>query len=104
MLVEKITTKEGYQDYIKGDYSGVYYSTEECGVCQVLKPQVVTIFEELKMPIKEISLNDLRELAAQQLILKSPTLIIYENAREILRMSGFMDLNRLKLQLERMLS
>ena len=104
MPVEKIKSEKDYTEFIKEDYRGIYYSTEECGVCQTLKPQVLSIFEEFEMPIKEISINELRELAAQQLILKSPTLIIYDNTREILRMSGFMDLNRLKLQLERMLS
>lgn len=104
MLVEIIRSEKEYTDYIKGGYHGIYYSTEECGVCKTLKPQVLSIFKDAKMPIKEISINDLREMAAQQLILKSPSLIIYDNGREILRMSGFMDLNRLKLQLERMLS
>lgn len=104
MLVEKIKSEKEYKEYLESDYRGIYFSTEECGVCKTLKPQVVSIFVEFGMPIKEISLNEMRELAAQQLILKSPTLIIYDNAREILRMSGFMDLNRLKLQLERMLS
>lgn len=104
MLVDKIRLEKEYADYIMGDYKGIYYSSEECGVCQAIKPQVISIFNEFEMPLKEISINEMREVAAQQLILKSPTLIIYDNAREILRMSGFMDLNRLKVQLERMLS
>lgn len=104
MPVERIISEDQYLNYTKDDFKGVYYSSEECGVCKTLKPQVISIFKEYKMPIKEISINQMREVAAQQLILKSPTLIIYDNAREIIRMSGFMDLNRLKLQLERMLS
>jgi thioredoxin-related protein len=104
MQIEKINTKEKYDLYISDGIKALYYSTEECGVCQTMKPKVFSIFHSAPLEIKEISINEMREVAAQQLILKSPTLIVYDNAKEILRMSGFLDLARLKYQLERMLS
>ena len=60
-----------------------------------MKPKVYSVYEEAGMPIKELSINQFRELAAQQLILKSPTIILYENGKEIIRDSGFIDLNRI---------
>lgn len=104
MQESKIKTKEEYDLYISEGLKGVYYSTEECGVCQTMKPRVFSIFNEAPLEIKELSISELREIAAQQLILKSPTLIVYDNAREIIRMSGFLDLERLNYQLEQMLS
>lgn len=74
---------------------GVYYSTVECGVCRTVKPQIETLFKTHKMPLNEVSINEMRALAGQQLILKSPTLIVYENGKEISRQSGFIDLARM---------
>jgi thiol-disulfide isomerase/thioredoxin len=102
---DKLSTEAEYDDFLSGeDLKAIYYSSQNCGVCNTMKPQVIKLFKAHHLSIREISINELRELAAQQLILKSPTLIIYENRREILRSSGFIDLNRLNEQIERMLS
>jgi len=102
---DKLSSEAEYDDFLNGeDLKAIYYSSENCGVCSTMKPQVMALFNSHHLSIREISINDLRELAAQQLILKSPTLIIYDNRREILRSSGFIDLNRLNQQIERMLS
>jgi len=85
-------------------YCGIYYSSEQCGVCNSMKPKVFSVYENAGMPIKEISLNQFRELAGQQLILKSPTVILYEKGNEITRDSGFIDLNRISRNLELILS
>ena len=105
MHIEKIHSKEEYTSFLSSsDYKGIYYSSENCGVCNTMKPQVIDLFKENDLPIRELSINELRDVAAQQLILKSPTVLIYENEREIMRFSGFIDLNRLKDQIKRMLS
>ena len=103
--MEKIEQIADYQQFINdNDYCSVYYSSEQCGVCNTMKPKVFSIFSELGMPIKELSLNQFRELAGQQLILTSPTVILYENGKEILRDSGFIDLNKISRNLELILS
>ncbi len=104
-VVVKLESKEEYENYLSNEeLTAVYYSSENCGVCQSMKPRVVDIAETNGLPIREISINDLREIAAQQLILKSPTIVIYDRGREILRSSGFIDLNRLNEQIGRMIS
>jgi len=105
ILVDKINTKEEYDMYLSNEeFVAVYYSSENCGVCQTMKPIVVDIFDSNKLPIREISINELREVAAQQLILKSPTVVVYDRGREILRSSGFIDTNRLNDQVGIMMS
>ena len=102
---DKLSNEAEYDDFLNGeDFKAIYYSSENCGVCNTMKPQVMALFNSHNLSIREVSINELRELAAQQLILKSPTLIIYDRRREILRSSGFIDLNRLNQQIERMLS
>ena len=103
--MKKINQTSEYNQFIdSNDYCGVYYSSEQCGVCNTMKPKVFSVYEEAGMPIKELSINQFRELAAQQLILKSPTIILYENGKEIIRDTGFIDLNRIARNLDLILS
>lgn len=103
--MEKINQVLDYNQFLDSNkYCGVYYSSEQCGVCNTMKPKVFGIYEEVGMPIRELSINQFRELAAQQLILKSPTVVLYENGKEILRDSGFIDLNKVSRNLNLILS
>jgi thiol-disulfide isomerase/thioredoxin len=103
-MKQLIEISEYHQFLEKNEYCGVYYSAEQCGVCNSMKPQVYSVYKKAGMPIVELSLNKFRELAGQQLILKSPTVVLYENGKEILRDSGFIDLNRISRNLQLILS
>ena len=103
--MEKITHIDQYREFLNANrFCGVYYSSEQCGVCNTMKPRVFSVYREMGMPIKEISLNQFRELAGQQLILKSPTVVLYESGKEIMRDSGFIDLNKISRKLGIILS
>lgn len=103
--MEKISQTSEYKQFLdSNEYCGVYYSSEQCGVCNTMKPKVFSIYQEAGMPIRELSLNQFRALAAQQLILKSPTVILYEMGKEIIRDSGFIDLNKISRNLNLILS
>lgn len=103
--MEKISQTSEYQQFLDtNEYCGVYYSSEQCGVCNTMKPKIFSIYQEVGMPIRELSLNKFRELAAQQLILNSPTIILYEKGKEILRDSGFIDLRKISRNLNLILS
>lgn len=103
--MEKINNALAYNQFLGSNkYCGIYYSSEQCGVCNAMKPKVFSIYQEAGMPIKELSINQLKELTAQQLILKSPTIILYENGKEIIRESGFIDLNKITRNLNLILS
>lgn len=105
MQPEKINSEAEYIEFLSEPLiKGIYYSSKNCGVCNTMKPHVIELFISHNIPIKEISIDELREVSAQQLILKSPTVLIYEKDREILRSSGFIDMNRLNDQISRMLS
>ena len=105
MLVDRITRSELYHSFLSyPGLKGIYYSNESCGVCSVMLPKTLEVFNNVKLPLREISIIELREVAAQQLILQAPTLIIYDGDREIDRYSGFIDLSRIKDQLKKMLS
>jgi hypothetical protein len=98
-----IESEEAYHLYLNKGLKSIYYTNTSCGVCGSLKPQVDELFSSLEIDVKEVRISELKPLTAQQLIMQAPTLICYFDEKEIIRMSGFIDLNRLKAQLERML-
>lgn len=98
-----IESEEDYQFYIKEGLKSIYYTNTSCGVCGSLKPQVDALFTSLNLDVNEVRISDMKSLTAQQLIMQAPTLICYFDGKEMIRLSGFIDLNRLKAQLERML-
>jgi hypothetical protein len=103
--MEKISQISEYHQFLESnEYCGVYYSSEQCGVCNTMKPKVSPIYKDAGMPIRELSLNQFRALAAQQLILNSPTIILYGHGKEIQRDSGFIDLNKISRNLNLILS
>jgi hypothetical protein len=102
--MDQIISEEQFHNFLGTGLRAVYYTNLDCGVCTVLKPQIEQLLASNDVPLKELLIPQLRACAAQQLIMQAPTLIIYLDAKEIMRMSGFLDLNRLKVQLDRMLS
>jgi hypothetical protein len=99
-----LRSEEDYHLFLDEGLKSVYYTNTSCGVCGSMKPQVDALFSSLNTEVKEVLISEMKSLTAQQLIMQAPTLICYFDGKEIIRMSGFIDLNRLKTQLERMLS
>jgi len=98
--MKKLDLEKDYIDFLSiNKIAGVYYSSHKCGVCNTMKPQVESVFVDNEVKIAEIVVNENRELAAQQLILASPTVVFYEDGRELFRESGFVDLVKLRRNL-----
>jgi thiol-disulfide isomerase/thioredoxin len=99
-MLEVLNNEGEYQKFLEAsEFAGVYYSSHKCGVCNTMKPQVSQIFDEFSVSLKEIVVNENRELAAQQLIMTSPTVVFYQDGRELFRESGFVDLQKIKRNL-----
>ena len=102
--MEIIQSEAQLNKFVDQGLKALYFTNLDCGVCGVLKPQVEKLFKEYEIGLMEVLIHKFREVAAQQLIMQAPTLVVYLDGKEIIRRSGFIDLNRLKMQLERMLS
>jgi len=67
----------------------VYFSGNDCGVCQVLKPKIEVLFNDKFPKVKQIyiSAEEFRQSAAQCNVLSIPTLLVYFEGKEFLRES-----------------
>ena len=88
--------EEEYNQFLsENEFAGVYYSSHKCGVCNTMKPRVADVYKKHNIELREIIVNEHIELASQQLIMTSPTVVFYENGKELFRESGFVDLQKI---------
>ncbi len=67
----------------------MYFSGPDCAVCQVLKPRVIALLQR-EFPRIAVALVDCAaapELAAQQSVFAVPTLTVYFDGQELLRLA-----------------
>ncbi len=99
--MEEIDNLQDYRDFLKLDLAGIYYYTDNCGVCKVLKPKVKTLFKQMNLPLSGMNLMKHASLSAQQLIMGVPTLIVYYKGKELMREGAYMQLMELEKKLIR---
>lgn len=83
--------------------SVVYFSTQDCNVCKVLKPKLKELLESDFPEIKfgYVDLNNSREIAGQNTIFSVPTIIFYFEGSESFRESRNINLPNLRDKLAR---
>lgn len=81
----------------------IYFSTDECNVCKVLKPKVgeMLIANFPKIKLIYVNLNQSPEIAAQNRIFAVPTLLVFFEGREYIRKSRNFGLDELKNEIDR---
>lgn len=77
----------------------VYFSTESCNVCKVLKPKVAELIQNEfpKIKLVYVPSDKLPETAAQNRVFAAPTILIFFEGRETIRKSrsiGISELHR----------
>ncbi|MGB5867761.1 MAG: thioredoxin family protein [Arcobacteraceae bacterium] len=75
----------------------VYFSGENCGVCQALQPKIKNSFEKSFPKIKQlyISANDFPQTAAHFSIFTVPSIIIFFDKKETKRESRHISVDNL---------
>ena len=81
----------------------VYFSTEVCNVCKVLKPKVAELIaaEFPKIKLVYIQSDKFPEIAAQNQIFAAPTIVVYFDGREYIRKSRNIGISELQQEIER---
>lgn len=67
----------------------VYFSTQACSVCHVLKPKVEELVDTTFPKLKLLSVQSDKqpEIAAQNQVFTAPTLLVFFDGREYIRKS-----------------
>jgi thioredoxin 1 len=81
----------------------LYFSGEDCGVCNALSPKIKELFDE-EFPLIEqcfIDTKDNIELASQLSVFSVPTLIVYLGGKEFIREGRSMSIGMLRDKMQR---
>lgn len=80
-----------------------YLSTVECNVCKVLKPKVIEMIESdfSEMNFCYVDLNEAKEISGQLSVFSVPTILVYFDGKEAIRVSRNVHLEELREQIER---
>lgn len=89
-MIADLTSWDDFQASItSNDAVLIYFSHEQCNVCKVLKPKIEKMlsdnFPKIKMFYADTVLHP--EIAAQNSIFTVPTILIYFDRKEYLRVS-----------------
>lgn len=80
-----------------------YFSTKTCSVCKVLKPKVEELirstFPEIKLAY--VKSDVLPEVAAQNQVFAAPTLLVFFDEREYIRLSRNFGIGELAVEINR---
>ena len=81
----------------------VYFSGDDCGVCQALKPKIEALFNKRFPKIKQVFINtqEFRDTAAQYNVLSVPTLLVYFDSKEFLRESRLISVPDIEVKISR---
>ena len=81
----------------------VYFSGDDCGVCQALKPKIEALFNKRFPKIKQVFINtqEFRDTAAQYNVLSVPTLLVYFDSKEFLRESRLISIPDIEVKISR---
>lgn len=85
---------------IKNNRVLVDFSASWCGPCKMLSLVLDKVEDEKLIDIYKIDIDENDKLADEYKIYSVPTLIIFENKKEVKRISGYMSFYELKGWLE----
>jgi thioredoxin-like negative regulator of GroEL len=80
-----------------------YLSTQDCNVCKVLKPKVIEMIEKNFTQIQfcYIDLNEAKEISGQLSVFSVPTILVYFDGKETIRVSRNIHISELQNQISR---
>ena len=92
-----IQTKEHFERFIAEEkLYMLYFSSEDCNVCQAVFPKLMNLAEDYPVKVAKISIGEQMEIAGQSLVFTVPTVLMVYEGREILRESRFIDFQKVE--------
>jgi thiol-disulfide isomerase/thioredoxin len=84
----------------KDEYKFLFFQGNDCGLCQGMKIKAQRELKDYGIDFEYINLEDNPKLRGQYSVFSFPTLLLVKNDKEIDRVSGFFDLDKMKRVLD----
>jgi thioredoxin 1 len=86
-------TNENFNDLIK-EKTLVDFYANWCGPCKMISPELEKTESNVK--VVKVDVDEFEDLARTYGVMSIPTLILFDNGKEVKRTIGFMDKDRIK--------
>jgi len=77
----------------------LYFSLDNCNVCEDVLHMLMELVDDT-IKVGKIDINEQKEIAGQRVVFTVPTILIFNEGRELLRESRFIDFNNIKRLLD----
>lgn len=74
----------------------VYFSSVDCNVCHAVRPKLEALLSDVPVKIAQVESAKFIEIAGQHLVFAMPTVLIFQEGKEILRESRFIDFEKIE--------
>jgi len=104
MSVTSVLSYDNFQELVKSKSAICFYlSTPDCNVCKVLKPKVIEMIERdfPRLDFYYIDLTEAKEISGQLSVFTVPTILIYFEGKETIRVSRNIHIDELRNQISR---
>lgn len=92
----KYINKDEFNKEVEGDKVLVDFFATWCGPCKMLGLVLEKFDEEKVIPILKLDVDEEKEVAEKYKVFTIPTLILFENGKEIKRKVGYQSLDELR--------
>jgi len=99
MTNQSLDSYSGFLEIVKSNQAVCFYlSTPECSVCKVLKPKVIEMLKHYfpKIHFCYVDLNEAKEIRGQLSVFSVPTILVYFEGKETIRVSRNVHLEELR--------
>ncbi|MGE0077251.1 MAG: thioredoxin family protein [Bacteroidales bacterium] len=102
-MIRVIKNKDDFDEATGNPGVAIYFHSQACGVCNVLLPKLDELLKSdfPKIPLYVVNANESLELCAGLTVFSFPTILIYFEGRESLRLSRNINLVSLTKTLDR---
>jgi len=81
---------ENFDELISHEKVLVDFYAEWCGPCKMLGPVLESVASEIETKIIKVDVDKFGDLATKYAVMSVPTLIVFENGKEIKKEIGFL--------------
>ena len=86
-------TNEKFKEFIK-EKTLVDFYANWCGPCKMIAPELEKVESSVK--VVKVDVDEFENLAKEYGVMSIPTLILFENGKEVKRNIGFIDKDRIQ--------
>ena len=92
-----------YELWIKGkEVTTILYTTTDCTVCKSFAPKIAELLHDMEIPMQIINLQTTPHFVSEVQVMGVPTLLVYFDSKEIMRVNAYVNLNELRDKLIRL--